>query len=50
MACLGKKQRSNSVVSDIAPKNSFSDFFVDYEGYSIYSKEFLPIVVDIKIM
>ena len=39
--------RDHSVVFEIAPKYCISDSFVDYEGYSISSKGFLPTVVDI---
>ena len=49
MVCLGTN-RDHSVVSEIAPKYCVSDSFVDYEGYSISSKEFLPTVVDIMLM
>ena len=40
----------NSVIFEIASKYCFSDSFVDYEGYSISSKGFLPIVVDIMVI
>ena len=49
MVCLGTNQ-DHSVVSEIAPKYGVSDSFVDYEGYSISSKEFLPTVVDIMVI
>ena len=39
--------RDHSVIFEIAPKYCISYSFVDYEGYSISSKEFLPTVVDI---
>ena len=39
--------RDHSVISEIAPKYCILDSFVDYEGYSISSKGFLPTVVDI---
>ena len=39
----------HSVIFEIAPKYSISDSFVDYEGYSISSKGFLPTVVDIMV-
>ena len=42
--------RDHSVVFEIAPKYSISDSFVDYEGYSISSKGFLPTVVDIMVI
>ena len=40
----------HSVVFEIAPKYCFLDSFADYEGYSISSKGFLPIVVDIMVI
>ena len=39
--------RDHSVVFDIASKYCISDSFVDYYGYSISSKGFLPTVVNI---
>ena len=42
--------RDHSVVFEIASKYCISDSFVDYEGYSIYSKGFLPTVVDIMVI
>ena len=39
--------RDHSVIFEIASKYCILDSFVDYEGYSISSKGFLPIVVDI---
>ena len=42
--------RDHSIVFEIAPKYCISDSFVDYEGYSISSKGFLPTVVDIKVI
>ena len=42
--------RDHSVIFEIAPKNCISDSFVDYEGYSISSKGFLPTVVDIMVI
>ena len=41
--------RAHSVV-EIASKYCISDSFVDYDGYSIFSKGFLPIVVDIMVI
>ena len=38
--------RDHSVISEIASKYCISDSLVDYEGYSISSKRFLPTVVD----
>ena len=40
--------RDHSVIFEIASKYCISDSFVDYDGYSISSKEFLPTVVDIR--
>ena len=40
------KQTDHSVIFEIAPKYSTLDSFVDYEGYSISSRGFLPTVVD----
>ena len=42
--------RDHSVVFEIAPKYCISDSFVDYDGYSISSKGFLPTVVDIMVI
>ena len=39
--------QDHSVIFEIAPRYCILDFFVDYEGYSISSKGFLPSVVDI---
>ena len=39
--------RDHSVIFEIASKYCIWDSFVDYDGYSISSKGFLPIVVDI---
>ena len=44
------KQTDHSVTFEIVPNNSISDSFVDYDGYSISSKGFLPTVVDIMVM
>ena len=38
-----------SVVFEIAHKYCILDSFVDYKGYSMYSKGFLPTVVDIMV-
>ena len=40
----------NFVVFEIASKYCISDSFVDYDGYSISSKGFLPTVVDIMVI
>ena len=42
--------RDHSVVFEIAPKYCILDSFVDYEGYSISSKGFLPIAVCIMVI
>ena len=42
--------RDHSIVFEIAPKYCISDSFVDYDGYSISSKGFLPTVVDIMVI
>ena len=47
MVCLGSEQRSFCHIWDCTHVLHFSDSFVDYEGYSISSKGFLPTVVDI---
>ena len=38
--------RDHSVIFEVASKYCISDSFVDYDGYSIPSKGFLPTVVD----
>jgi len=42
--------RDDSVIFEIASKYYISDFFVDYDNYSISSKVFLPAVVDIMVI
>ena len=42
--------KDHSVVFEIASKYCISDSFVDYDGYSISSKRFLPRVVDIRVI
>ena len=42
--------RDHSVAFEIASKYCILDSFVDYDGYSISSKGFLPTVVDILVM
>ena len=37
--------RDHSVVFEVASKYCISDSLIDYDGYSIYSKGFLPTVV-----
>ena len=42
--------RDHSVVFEIASKYCISDSFVDYDGYSVSSKGFLPAVVNIIVI
>ena len=42
--------RDHSVLFEIAFKYCISDSFVDYDGYFISSKGFLPTVVDIIVI
>ena len=42
--------RDHSVVFETASKYYISDSFVDYDGYSISYKGFLPSVVDIMVI
>jgi len=42
--------RDHSLIFEIAAKYCISDASVDYEGYSISSKGFLPTVVDIMVI
>ena len=42
--------RDHSVVFEIASKHFNLDSFVDYDGYSISSKGFLPTIVDIMVI
>ena len=42
--------RDHSVIFEIVPKYCISDSFVDYEGYSISSKGFLPTIVDTMVI
>ena len=42
--------RDHSVIFEIVPKYCILDSFVDYDGYSISSKGFLPTVVDIMVI
>ena len=44
-----KTNRDHSVTFETASKYCISDSSVDYEGYSIFSKGFLPTVVDMVI-
>ena len=45
-----ERNRDHSVIFETAPKYCISDSFVDYDGYSISSKRFLPTVVDIMVI
>ena len=40
----------HAVVFEIVPKYCISNSSVDYEGYSISSKGFLPTVIDIRVI
>ena len=42
--------RDHSVIFEIASKYSILDSFIDYDGYSISSKGFLPTVVDLMVI
>ena len=42
--------RDHSVIFETASKYCISDSFVDYDGYSVSSKGFLPTVVDIMVI
>ena len=42
--------RDHSVIFEIGSKYCISDSFVDYDGYSISFKGFLPTVVDIMVI
>ena len=42
--------RDHSVTFETAPKYCILDSFIDYEGYSISSKGFLPTVVDVMVI
>ena len=42
--------RNHSVIFEIVSKYCISDSFVEYEGYSISSKESLPTLVDIMVI
>ena len=44
------KQTDHSVIFEIASKYCILDSLVDYDGYSIFSKEILPTVVDIMVI
>ena len=42
--------RDHSVVFEITSKYGILDSFIDYDGYSMSSKEFLPTLVDIMVI
>ena len=42
--------RNHSVIFEIVPKYSISDSFLDFEDYSISSKGFLPMVINIMVI
>ena len=42
--------RDHSVIFKIASKYCILDSFVDYDGYSISSKGFLPTLVNVKVI
>ena len=42
--------RDHSVIFEITSKYFISDVFVDYDGYSISARGFLPTVVDLMII
>jgi len=48
MLCLGN--RDHSVIFEIAPKYCILEFFVNYEGYYISSKDFLSTEVDLMVI
>ena len=48
MVCLGN--RDHSFVFEIVSKYYILDSFVDYDGYFISSKEFLPTLVDTMVI
>ena len=50
LGCNLKNNRDNSVIFETASKYCISDSFVDYDGYSISSKRFLPTVVDVMVI
>ena len=42
--------RDHSVIFEVASKYCILDSFVDYDGYSIFSKGFLPTVLDVMVI
>ena len=47
--CALEANQSHSVIFEVASSYCISNSFIDYEGYSISSKEFLPTIVDIMV-
>ena len=45
-----ERNRDYYVIFEISPNCCILDYFVDYDGYCISSKGFLPIVVDIMVI
>ena len=48
--CALEKNTVHSVIFETAPKYCISDSFVDYDGYPVSSKGFLPTVVDTMVI
>ena len=48
--CALETNRDHSVVFETVSEYCILDSFVDYDGYSISSKGFLPTVVDIMVI
>ena len=44
------KQTDSSVLFETAPEYCILDSFVDYDDYSISSKGFLPIIIDVMVI
>ena len=47
---ISKMNRDHSVIFEIASRYYILDSFVDYDGYSISSKGFLPTLVDTMVI
>ena len=45
-----KMYGDHSLIFEIGSKYCISDSFVDYDGYSISSKGFLPTIIDIMVI
>ena len=50
LACGGSWGRKETQLTEYTELNCISDSFVDYDGYSISSKGFLPTVADMIII